>query len=243
MDRIKKIVVGDHKDVGLGNKFSRHQWIERTLKNIPSGYKLLDAGAGEQQFKKFCSHLHYTSQDFAEYDGSGDGKGIQTEKWDTSQLDIISDICSLPVPNSTFDAVLCTEVLEHVPDPGRAITELVRVLRSGGQLIITAPFGSLTHFAPFHFTTGFNKYYYQHWMRILGCEILELVPNGNYFEWIAQEVRYAETASKTYGAPKMSLIEKWAQRYFLSYLKRCASASPSSDELACFGFHLIARKL
>jgi hypothetical protein len=36
-----------------------------------------DAGAGELQFKKFCSHLKYATQDFAKCNGKGDGVGLQ----------------------------------------------------------------------------------------------------------------------------------------------------------------------
>jgi SAM-dependent methyltransferase len=47
---------------------------------------------------------------------------------------------ALPFPRDTFDFVLCTEVLEHVPDPARAWAEIGRVLRPGGVAIVTTPF-------------------------------------------------------------------------------------------------------
>lgn len=52
---------------GLNNESNRVEWLENILKKIPAGLRILDAGAGEQQFKKFCSHLQYISQDFAQY--------------------------------------------------------------------------------------------------------------------------------------------------------------------------------
>ena len=55
--------------VGTSNETARVLWIEETLKKIPAGLTILDAGAGECQFKKFCSHLEYISQDFAQYHG------------------------------------------------------------------------------------------------------------------------------------------------------------------------------
>lgn len=59
--------------VGTFNESSRVAWIEQTLQNIPAGARLLDAGAGERQFERFCNHLNYVAQDFAQYDGQGNG--------------------------------------------------------------------------------------------------------------------------------------------------------------------------
>ena len=147
--------------VGKSNALTRETWLEETLKAIPSGYRILDAGAGEQQFKKFCPHLKYVAQDFGKYDGLGDNAGLQVGKWDQSKLDIVCDITDIPEPAGAFDAIMCVEVFEHLPNPIAAIKEFSRVLRPGGYLIITAPFCCWTHFAPYHFYTGFNHYFYE----------------------------------------------------------------------------------
>ena len=106
-------------------------WIKSKLAELESGKSILDAGAGTLKWKPYCSHLKYTSQDFAQYDASS-SVGLQADNWEYPKLDIISDITDIPVPDESFDAVLCSEVLEHLPNPNAALHELVRVTKRGG---------------------------------------------------------------------------------------------------------------
>jgi SAM-dependent methyltransferase len=57
---------------------------------------------------------------------------------DSCDLDL--DIQAIDLPDGSQDCVLCLEVLEHVRDPFRAATELIRILRPGGRLLLTVPF-------------------------------------------------------------------------------------------------------
>ncbi|MGY2061537.1 class I SAM-dependent methyltransferase, partial [Nocardia gipuzkoensis] len=49
------------------------------------------------------------------------------------------DALALPFDDGEFDVVIASEILEHIPDDERAITELARVLRPGGALAVTVP--------------------------------------------------------------------------------------------------------
>jgi len=134
------------------------------LQSIPAGARILDAGAGELRNKPLCSHLNYVSQDFGEFKGNDpNAPGLGSNKpWDTSQIDIVSDITHIPEPDASFDAVLCSEVFEHLPNPIDALRELARLLKPGGKLVFTAPFCSITHQAPFFFQTGFSRFFYEY---------------------------------------------------------------------------------
>ncbi len=49
------------------------------------------------------------------------------------------DITSIPFPDASFDAILCNHVLEHIPDDGKAMRELYRVLKPNGWAILQVP--------------------------------------------------------------------------------------------------------
>jgi ubiquinone/menaquinone biosynthesis C-methylase UbiE len=229
-------------DVGRQNESTRLRWVERVLKQLPPGGRLLDAGAGEQRYRPHCAHLRYVAQDFARYDGRGDGRGLQTKTWDQACLDLVCDITAIPEPDASFDAILCTEVFEHIPDPLAALREFARLLKPGGHLILTAPFCSLTHFAPFHFATGFSRYFYRTHLPAHGFEILEMEENGNFFEFLAQETRRLRGVATRYTGDALTAEESAAVHTLLGALHRFSQNDNGSKDLLNFGFHVLAKR-
>jgi 2-polyprenyl-3-methyl-5-hydroxy-6-metoxy-1,4-benzoquinol methylase len=229
-------------NIGTNNQSVRDFWLKDTLTNISPGSRILDAGAGELKYKPYCEHLIYTSQDFCQYDGQGDGIGLQTCKWDQNQIDIISDISQIPRPDESFDAVMCIEVLEHVPNPVDAIRELTRLLRENGSLIITAPFCALTHYAPFFYQTGYSRYFYEYWLEKFGYEILDMQWNGNFFTFLAQELHRLESIIQKSTDDQLSLIERFAIKLILKALERFSESDSGSNQLLSFGIHVHAVK-
>jgi ubiquinone/menaquinone biosynthesis C-methylase UbiE len=228
--------------VGACNESNRVAWLEKILATIPEKSRILDAGAGEKQFQKFCSHLDYVAQDFAGYNGQGNTKGLQTGSWDQTRLDIVSDITAIPEPDKSFDAIMCVEVFEHLPEPLLALKEFSRLLRPDGYLIITAPFCSLTHFAPYHFYTGFNRYFYEHHLPKFDLKIVELKTNGNFFEFLGQEVRRVTWVAEHYSKKKLNRWERFSLNSTLSILEKFSKNDTGSSELLHFGVHLLAIK-
>ena len=57
----------------------------------------------------------------------------------------------IPFPDNHFDAVMCTEVLEHAMAPEALIAEMHRVLKPGGSLVLTVPFAARVHHIPYDF--------------------------------------------------------------------------------------------
>jgi SAM-dependent methyltransferase len=73
------------------------------------------------------------------------------------------------IPSESFEVILCTGLLEHVPDPQRLIDELRRILKPGGKLIISASAVFSIHEGPhdyFHFTPFSFRQLFSNWSRI-----------------------------------------------------------------------------
>ncbi|MBT7703786.1 methyltransferase domain-containing protein [Candidatus Peregrinibacteria bacterium] len=237
-------------NLGRDNEKDRVEWVKKILLKIPKGYRILDAGAGELPYKKLCKHLDYVSQDFAEYDGKGDDSGLQTGDWDGKNIDIVSDITNIPEEDASFEAIMCIEVFEHLPEPVKAIKEFSRLLKKDGYLIITAPFCSLTHFAPYHFCTGFNKYFYEKHLPDYGFEILEVTRNGNFFHYIAQEINRIPSVAVQYSNGKskfklylleiLLLLVKFPLFVLIWFLNK---KDKNSAELLCHDYHIFAKKI
>ncbi len=242
---LKKYLLRSRASSGFGgqNERRRIDWIKETLKGIPQGSKILDAGAGEQPFKKYCQHLDYVAQDFAQYDPNKLSAGLQMANWDYGDLDIVSDITEIPVPDKSFDALLSTEVFEHIVNPIEAVKEFSRILRKGGYLLITAPFCSLTHFAPYHFYSGFNRYFYEKVLAEEGFEKIEITSNGNYFEYLAQELHRLPTIAHTYSALDLNKTEQKSVKKLKNLLQKLSENEKHSSELLCFGYFILARKI
>lgn len=78
--------------------------------------------------------------------------------WYKTRPTVFGDAQQLPFPDEVVDHVLLLDVLEHIPDPERCISETFRVLKTGGELTIQVPFMYPIHDAPldFHRWTRFG---------------------------------------------------------------------------------------
>jgi SAM-dependent methyltransferase len=104
-------------------------------------------------------------------------------------MDYICDITDIPVADESFDVIICTEVLEHVPEPIKVIKEFSRILRKNGGLYITAPLGCGLHQKPYIFYGGYTPFWYQHFLHMFGFDNLKIIPNRGFFGLYSQESR------------------------------------------------------
>lgn len=111
--------------------------VAREATALDPGCRVLDAGAGEAPYRPLFAHCDYVTQDWPGTVHPG-----------ARQADVVGDLHDLPVADASFDAVLLTEVLEHVAEPAIVLTELRRVLREGGRLFVSVPFVGELHEEP-----------------------------------------------------------------------------------------------
>jgi SAM-dependent methyltransferase len=109
-----------------------HQWIRDCV-------RVADIGCGEQPLRLIVEGLG------GKYTGVDVGQNLQ------GTVDVIADITRLPLSQNSFEVVLCTEVLEHIPDTAAAFAELERLCRPGGAIILTTPFMYPLHEEPYDF--------------------------------------------------------------------------------------------
>jgi SAM-dependent methyltransferase len=115
--------------------------LRKQLKNF-SG-RLLDIGCGNSPFR------HLLDPAISEYQGI-DIEGASAFGYRNEQITYY-DGKVMPFVDYSFDALLCTEVLEHVLDPSGLIQEMHRVLKPGGVGIITIPWSARFHYQPFDY--------------------------------------------------------------------------------------------
>jgi ubiquinone/menaquinone biosynthesis C-methylase UbiE len=201
------------------NQYEREQFVKAWALGLPATSRVLDVGAGPCHYRPFFAHCIYQAQDFAKYEGLLEGSekwGTGGDNWSYGPLDYVCDATTIPVPDGSFDAVLCTEVLEHVPDPVSVIREIARILCARGQLLLTAPLGSGLHMEPYHFYGGFTPYWYHKFLPEAGFDKIQVVPNRGFFKYYAQESQRFSILiypRNIFGAPRYLVAPLWLLTY------------------------------
>lgn len=101
------------------------------LSAMPQGAVALDAGGGDRQV--------------------GDERLFNLEYLPYTAPDVYGDGLCQPFHDDAFDLILSQAVLEHVPDPQRAVDELHRILKPGGTMYVEIAFTQPLHAVPSHY--------------------------------------------------------------------------------------------
>jgi SAM-dependent methyltransferase len=159
--------------------------------------------------------------------------------------DVIGDIRNLPFADGEFGTVLCTEVLEHVPEPEKAVRELYRVTKKGGKLILTTRFVYPIHDAP-HDYYRYTKYnlarLFADWTEV------DIIPESKSFSTIAILLqRICFQSRLRFNKPTkliIFLIAKFLARLDFLIMAEYADIKKSAkeSEIMSTGYYVVAKK-
>jgi len=160
-----------------------HRWhlgrlVQEKAASLPAGGLVLDAGAGHCPYRPFFSHLQYETADFCQV-----AKAY-------GSIDYVCDLRSVPVEDGRYDAVVCTQVLEHLAEPQAVLREFNRILKPNGQLYLSAPLCYDEHEQPYDFFR-YTQFGLKHLLESAGFDVHAIDWVEGYFGTLAYQLKKA----------------------------------------------------
>jgi SAM-dependent methyltransferase len=156
------------------------EFLRRAAGTLAPEHTILDVGSGLAPYRELFSLTSYVTCD-----------------WDQSLYapevppDIVAPAHNIPVEDQSFDAVLCTEVLEHVPAPWEVLSEFQRIIRPGGAVWITVPFTWPLHEQP-HDYYRYTEFGLRHLLDTAGFSRIDVAPLSDTFSTLSQLMHDAQ---------------------------------------------------
>ncbi len=113
----------------------------------------------------------------------------------------------LPFVEKCFDAVICSEVLEHVPDPRLVLAEVHRVLKCGGTLLMCVPFLNRIHGDP-HDYGRYTDFFWSGVLHEIGFHRIHIEKQGLFWSVLVDMVRDVAYSESMHGRPR----PRWLRR-------------------------------
>jgi SAM-dependent methyltransferase len=206
-------------------------FIQNAASLLRAEAEVLDVGAGEAPYKELFAHTNYRTLDWE-----------HSVHEAASDSDFVGAADSIPVADETFDAVLLTQVLEHVREPSVVLRELHRILKREGWLFLTAPLVWELHELPYDFYR-----YTENGLRYLveeaGFVNVEIAPRGNGFTTIAQLMRNLSAISNRVGEDSGDVRQREAAERLVSLAHEVAALAPLDESaLMPLGYSVKARR-
>jgi len=182
------------------------EYYSHQVSRLPSGSRVLDIG-GHKTRKR-------GQFDVRRYDLDVTYVNIEA----TRQPDAQAEAAHLPFADTCFDAAICAELLEHVPDPKTVLGETFRILRKGGIILLTVPFLYHIHADPY----DFGRYTNQYWrctLQEIGFQDLVIERQGLFYSVLAD---FLKQRANRLNIPKpFGRVSRWLMtRLFIAPLQR-----------------------
>jgi glycosyltransferase involved in cell wall biosynthesis len=202
------------------------EFVAAAAASLPEGSRIADVGAGSAPFRELFSHADYLTVDRA-----------QSLHGDASNFDVVASAEAIPLDSESLDAVLCTQVLEHLPEPEQALSEFCRLLRPGGRLFLTAPLVWEEHEKPYDFFR-YTRSGLEHLLGKAGFEQIELAGRGDSFSTLSQllsnarwSLGNAEDGATQTRLAAFARLEQMAQEVFEFALLDARQAFPLGHQV------------
>ena len=172
------------------------RFVHAAAASVPDGSLVLDAGAGNCQYRTLFAGKHYQSTDLCQTDMS------------YGKLTYVCNLVSIPMKNNVYDLILFTQTLEHVTDPLTVLAGLYRVLTPGGELWLSAPLFYEEHEAPYDFFR-YTRFGLAHLLSECGFQIVSLEPLEGYYGTLSYQLDTASRALPLCYSPSGYTLRKW----------------------------------
>lgn len=151
---------------------------------------------------------------------------------------ICADAARLPIRASVFDTVVCLEVLEYVWEPASALTEIRRLLKPGGTLLLSTPFLHRVDAADDYWR--FTEPALRRLLHESGFEVIRCLAQGSAFAVAVGVLRYVASVQRIWITRALSIV---LRPFFASLLGADSSTARRRPVLATFttGYLVVAR--
>lgn len=141
---------------------------------------VLDVGCGQMPYREMLLGEGYRAEKYI-------GLDLEVNPIHRNQPDIVWIEGKIPLADESVDSALCTEVLEHIPDPDRFLTEVARVLKPGGTLVFTVPFLWPLHEVPYD-NYRYTPFSLQRHLTCAGFRKIDIWATGGWDYALAQMI-------------------------------------------------------
>lgn len=195
--------------------------------------EVLDIGCGNKPYQVF-------------FEGKvTDYLGCDIVQSSENKVDLICPATDIPLEDHSRDTVFSTQVIEHVADHRKLLSEAYRILRPGGVIILSGPMAWEHHEEPYDFFR-FTRYGFEYLLNETGFEEHQIIPNGGKWAMVGQLLQNS-LRSSCYG--KTSFRARFLKAvYFLFRIKWIINLffvwldNRDKDYSATLNFVVVARK-
>jgi SAM-dependent methyltransferase len=207
--------------------YAQHRVTRPLVQQYAAG-RLIDLGCGDMPYRAVISGQvsAYESLDF------------YPRRPDVTYTADLQEM--LMLPDGGYDSALCLEVLEHIPNPFKAVAEIARILKPGGVVVVSVPHLHRLHDEP-HDYYRFTAHGLRFLLEQAGLEVLALETCGGLLTFIGQQVSTV-LITLTWGVPVLRQVAWFLNAWLVT--RPCFALDRCLDRAGLFaqGYAAAARK-